>query len=74
MVDLYVSLVLRYQNRVMVAKHHPAGCEHPLVKVREHVWLQIREHLVVMPCDVYPDKAPVLTLSLPNTDRTKSVL
>ena len=39
----------------MVLYHYPAGCEHPLVKVREHVWLQIREHLVVMPCDVYPE-------------------
>jgi hypothetical protein len=40
----------------MVLYHYPAGCEHPLVKVREHVWLQIREHLVVMPCAVCPIK------------------
>jgi hypothetical protein len=38
----------------MVLYHYPAGCEHPLVKVREHVWLQICEQLVIMPFDIYP--------------------
>jgi hypothetical protein len=39
---------------IMVSHHYPARCDHLLAKVCEHPCVQIREHLVVMPCAVCP--------------------
>jgi hypothetical protein len=39
---------------VMVFGHYSAGREHLQATVRERVCVQICEHLVIMPCDIYP--------------------